>query len=341
MLYLKRGDYRAAYASCERGAAVAREHVPGHSEMASFLQALFGAIAYEFNDVASAERAIDLVAAHIYDTAPADLLIAAYLTQARLQFQRPDTGAGFAALRLGRQVARRRGLRRVDVTLAAEECVCLCRCGEFKDALSLAAQFGFDRAVFTQRDLLADKASRVGPRLLLTISPEIAVAQLGEPLIRSVEKGYHHRRAELLILQAAALLRAGREDEAASAWHEAIMLAERFGYRRVFLDDPDIVLSLTTLGRGRKDLGQQPVWLVPRGASSVAAKTPLPSEEALTRKEVRILRQLDSGLSNREIAASMFVSEGTIKWHLHNIYRKLECKNRSGALSAARKLGLF
>jgi DNA-binding NarL/FixJ family response regulator len=62
--------------------------------------------------------------------------------------------------------------------------------------------------------------------------------------------------------------------------------------------------------------------------------------EQLTRREVSILKRLESGLSNREIAEAIFVSEGTLKWHLHNVYRKLNVKNRSGAMARARVLGI-
>lgn len=63
--------------------------------------------------------------------------------------------------------------------------------------------------------------------------------------------------------------------------------------------------------------------------------------EKLTRRELKVLRQLDTGLSNREIAAALFVSEGTLKWHLHNIYGKLGARSRAGALARARSLGLL
>lgn len=63
--------------------------------------------------------------------------------------------------------------------------------------------------------------------------------------------------------------------------------------------------------------------------------------ERLTRRELKILRQLDSGLSNKEIAAAQFISVGTLKWHLHNIYGKLAARSRSGALAKARALGLL
>ena len=37
----------------------------------------------------------------------------------------------------------------------------------------------------------------------------------------------------------------------------------------------------------------------------------------------------------------IFVSEGTLKWHLHNVYGKLNVKNRSGAMTRARALGIL
>ncbi|MFI4979494.1 MAG: LuxR C-terminal-related transcriptional regulator [Nevskiales bacterium] len=63
--------------------------------------------------------------------------------------------------------------------------------------------------------------------------------------------------------------------------------------------------------------------------------------EKLTRRELKILRLLDSGLSNKEIAQAQFISVGTLKWHLHNIYGKLAARSRSGALARARALGLL
>lgn len=66
-----------------------------------------------------------------------------------------------------------------------------------------------------------------------------------------------------------------------------------------------------------------------------------PPPEKLTRRELKILQQLDSGLSNREIARSLFISEGTLKWHLQNIYGKLASHSRTATLAKARRLGLL
>jgi DNA-binding NarL/FixJ family response regulator len=61
----------------------------------------------------------------------------------------------------------------------------------------------------------------------------------------------------------------------------------------------------------------------------------------LTDREMDVLRQLDTGASNREIAASLFVTEGTVKTHLVHIFAKLDADSRSRALAVARETGLL
>ena len=337
LLHLKAGHFMESRGASERGLALIHERLNDYPEHAAAQHTILAAIAYEFDEIDAATREIELEAGAIDATGVADMLILSYLTRARLQFCNGHADAGMTALRLGRQAGRRRNLGRVEVTLAGEECVWLSRLGERTAALALARQFGFDRAIFAQYDLTADKASRVGPRLLLTEAPEMAVAQLGPPLIRSTERGFHHRRVELLILQASALLRCARETEALSAFRGALEACERFGYRRVLLDDPDLTGTLLQAARGKLGVAI-PAWL------SAADARPAPAAglgEAFTKKELRILKQLESGLANRDVAASLFISEGTLKWHLHNIYRKLGCKSRARALVEARRLGVL
>jgi len=60
----------------------------------------------------------------------------------------------------------------------------------------------------------------------------------------------------------------------------------------------------------------------------------------LTTRELDILGALQTGLSNIEIAERLFISENTVKHHLHNIMNKLGIKNRREAIKIARKAGL-
>lgn len=64
-------------------------------------------------------------------------------------------------------------------------------------------------------------------------------------------------------------------------------------------------------------------------------------EDPLSERELEVLALLASGKTNSEIARDLFVSVGTVKSHTGNIYRKLDTKNRAGALSRARELGLI
>jgi LuxR family maltose regulon positive regulatory protein len=61
----------------------------------------------------------------------------------------------------------------------------------------------------------------------------------------------------------------------------------------------------------------------------------------LTVREREILQQLSTRMSNKEIAISMGVGEETVKWHLKNLFRKLEAGDRRGVVSRARSLGLI
>src|SRR5271170_1118645 len=60
----------------------------------------------------------------------------------------------------------------------------------------------------------------------------------------------------------------------------------------------------------------------------------------LTDHERRILVFLANGVSNKEMAGRLFVSENTIKFHLKHIYSKLGVTSRVQAVASARELGL-
>ncbi|CAM4165501.1 LuxR C-terminal-related transcriptional regulator [Vibrio agarivorans] len=54
--------------------------------------------------------------------------------------------------------------------------------------------------------------------------------------------------------------------------------------------------------------------------------------QSLTKREKQIIRLLGHGASNHQIADELFVSENTVKTHLHNIFKKINAKNRLQAL---------
>jgi LuxR family maltose regulon positive regulatory protein len=61
----------------------------------------------------------------------------------------------------------------------------------------------------------------------------------------------------------------------------------------------------------------------------------------LSERELEVLQLIAAGKSNRRIASELFVSVGTVKTHLNNVYRKLDAHSRTQALARARELDLI
>jgi DNA-binding NarL/FixJ family response regulator len=76
------------------------------------------------------------------------------------------------------------------------------------------------------------------------------------------------------------------------------------------------------------------VGLPKQGQSSAA-------ELGLTAREVSILNALARGLTNQAIGKELFVAEQTVKFHLTNIYRKLDAANRTEAVRLAYQRGII
>ena len=62
---------------------------------------------------------------------------------------------------------------------------------------------------------------------------------------------------------------------------------------------------------------------------------------SLSTRELTVVRYLASRLTNKEIAAELFVSTNTLKTHVKRIYQKLGVSSRTEAVTEARRLGLF
>ena len=64
-------------------------------------------------------------------------------------------------------------------------------------------------------------------------------------------------------------------------------------------------------------------------------------DSPLTRRETEVMRLVASGLSNRDIAAALVLSEHTVHRHVANILRKLASSTRAGAAAQATRAGLI
>jgi DNA-binding NarL/FixJ family response regulator len=88
-------------------------------------------------------------------------------------------------------------------------------------------------------------------------------------------------------------------------------------------------LTAEHLERTIIDTGAGKSWLSPLISST---RRDAPDISALSRREVEVLNQVARGRSNAEIARALFLSEGTVKNHLHRIFPKLGVRNRAEAI---------
>ena len=169
-------------------------------------------------------------------------------------------------------------------------------------------------------------------------------------------------RIELMALRALALERCGEESGALFA--EAVDLARTYGLTRVFTDaHPALgeragaVAREAASGRVADAAGRvagasgrisdasgraadEPGRVADaRGYGSSAPRAT--QSTALTPKEREVLELLARNLSNKEIGLALQVGEETIKWHLKNLFAKLDAGSRKQVVRRARILGLL
>ncbi|HTS23987.1 MAG TPA: LuxR C-terminal-related transcriptional regulator [Casimicrobiaceae bacterium] len=119
----------------------------------------------------------------------------------------------------------------------------------------------------------------------------------------------------------------------------AVSLAASAGYRRVFLDEGAHLAPL--LDQVRRVAPAFVTSLLEIPAPEQSARQAGQLVEPLSKIEFEILRLLDKGMTNQEIADHLAMTVGTTKWRMNQIFGKLQVRNRIEALVRARQLRLL
>ena len=161
-------------------------------------------------------------------------------------------------------------------------------------------------------------------------------------LLQSVEAdaAVHQRvmnQARAMVSRAVVLAQQGKLQSGATCLHEALILCEDTGFRRLFLDD---AVPLSPLFQHLAMLGIRGWW------DSIANATANLSRqsgmiEPLTAREREVLDMIASGHRNQAIADSLHIAITTTKAHIRNIYEKMAVSSRTQAVARARELGLL
>ena len=157
-----------------------------------------------------------------------------------------------------------------------------------------------------------------------------------DPLLAPVrEDGNRRQRFEAAALSARAAAQDGDLASARRTLGGVAPLAQREGALRTFLDEGFDIRDLVTAPVAAG------VTLAAASARAAQAQGGVILVEALSERELSVLRYLPSRLSNREIGDELYVSLNTVKSHLKTIYRKLDVDRRDDAVRRARQLGLL
>lgn len=342
LLHINSGDYLAARHASEEGQELLRRHLDGHPRHMAMLHSVLAAVAYEFDELEQARGHLEICMSRVGESGPCDSLLLSFLTAARVERLLNGEAAGLDILHKGQSLSERRGLQRATLSLVAEECQWHCRAGHFEEALRVARHFKLNLQNTPVEELtLLAKLS-----YMLHTQPDEVLHALQTPLANSLEQGLYHRWVQYMLLKAMAQQKIGKQSAALGSLLDALKVASQRNYFRVIIDGEGKLTDLLELIDLSMLGDQESVGLIKRlldamGGQATPQQDSQPLTEPLSKRELDILKRLESGLSNKELSGTIFISEGTLKWHLHNIYSKLGAKNRTGALTKARSLRLI
>lgn len=170
-------------------------------------------------------------------------------------------------------------------------------------------------------------------RAVQTFRPDVLVLDVRMPRLDGIE--LLHRMHELQLSTKVVLLTASLDDA-------RLLEAFRLGASGLVLKESAprlLVQSVRQVANGEQSWNGKAIAgalrLVLQREQAVAAASAM-----LTARELEVTRMVASGLRNKEIASRLEITEGTVKFHLHSIYEKLQIDGRYALMSYARDHGL-
>lgn len=353
------GDVKSAATRCEQIYAMVR----GGPKSPAWVNAAtaLAHVRYEANRLTEAEALCTEVLPQLSMASTVENFAIAYIMLARIKAIHAAPAEAFRLLDYLHSVLESGSHRRFLAQVCGEKVrLCLAQ-DDLPRALAVAAEFGVPQAAEAGEWAAARAYDETWERFGLThawllmhqkaFTRAHAVLAVLRDSVHAV--GYAYRDMALEAALAACHWGAGEEDAAVKALGRAFVLSRGYGFpRSVFDETPGLIPIITVALKQRKlhhllpsgylskfesVLGSRPA---PDPAAGAKRRTTLPLEP-LTDREIDMLRLLAQGLSNQEISTRSQIALSTAKWHLKNVFAKLDVSTRTGALARARELQLI
>lgn len=312
------------------------------SPLAAMLASLLAAALWERDQPADAQALLANRLDVLERSALADCVMLGYRSLARMAIAQNNEHRALELLGALDAVGMARNLPRLRVAALTEQvrlhaqrfrsetCRDLCRQMD-----ALLEQPGTPRGPLWQRSVSGMRLLAQGYAAIAAQDWRGAVQPLAEAEAVALKTRQGRVRIEAMGLRAWVLDRCGERSEA--LLREAVGLAEACGLKRVFADAHPALAEWLRSTSGPRVAPAAP-QAAPVRAPVQARATP---SMALTPKEREVLELLARNLSNKEIGLAMQVGEETIKWHMKNLFAKLDAGTRKQVVSRARILGLL
>ena len=149
---------------------------------------------------------------------------------------------------------------------------------------------------------------------------------------------------EMLVLRSLLHYKEGALAQAKQTLVRALLIAQPSDYRRIFLDEGGAMAALlqeTLYSLNSESIRDYVRLLLADFGYEQPDETAAPTVEPLSPQEHRVLTLLSSGLTNPEIAQELVVSINTIKTQVKSIYRKLNVSSRPQACAMLRSMNIY
>jgi LuxR family maltose regulon positive regulatory protein len=350
--YFARGDTGEAERCYKIGQQLARKYFGDDHGLRLIANILLAELKYERSEaqgMALAARASPQLLEH--HEAWFEIVAAAHTTSVGYAFDEQGIEAALAIIDGGMTYARQNKLRaqedflsllRIELYLRAErpaDARALVNTSGFncEERLSSGHEFGW-----RQRDSTVQVIARL---LIAEGNVQAALDLLGRHSAH-IDSGRHVKsRLRHLLLHVIAHKEIDDPDRMIRYLEAALTLSAETGCVRAFLNErrelETAIHSYVSLGEraGGNRSALQHARSILRQLTSVPAQAAASS--LLSRTENRVLRELESGFSNKLIARKIGVSESTVRFHLRNIFQKLKVRSRLEAVTIARQQNLL
>jgi LuxR family transcriptional regulator, maltose regulon positive regulatory protein len=345
-IYIIQGKLREALAVLEGAERLALERFDGNPSMLALARLIMARVAYETNDI---ERAADLLGSSLQTVISSEgwpeIYEIGFSLAADLAIAKGDRRAAEAILAQGCEVARARQASRAAFLFLAKGVRIMAReerGQEARAAVSELARLQADHEGLSWPELDEIALARAHAALLED-ARLVDFDALSDLSTRAASQSRFRSTLRADVLRALAWFELGRLDEAVGLIGDILERAHADGYRRLFLDEGARMARLLreTLKRPHSNTIAS---FLPEVLASFSSSTPADQrarlQGALTPREREILRELSRGVPNKLIARALDLSENSVKFHLKNIYRKLDVVGRSMAIAVSNKLEL-